>query len=175
MSEHPQPKPQVTTLYKLLAFFFPIHYPIGMELERETLQGKISRKQAAILWFIQNETGGQGHVRRKAIERALDDWFETRNSHVSHLLKELSEPPLSLVEQISNPNSGREKLVGLTPAGVAFFEEMLQQGLSFFSERLNHLSDNELKDGLSFLSKAFGPPTRLPPLGRETDEDNEKE
>ncbi len=133
-----------------------------MELESRTLQAKISRKQAAILWFIQNETKGQGHVRRKAIEQVMDDWFETRNSHVSHLLKELSEHPLELIEQISNPESKREKLVGLTDSGRKFFEEMLSEGLSFFTERLSHLSDDELKDGIKFLDKAFGPATDLP-------------
>lgn len=155
-----QPSPEA--YYQLLGFFFPIHYPIGMELERKSLQGSISRQHAAILWLLQHETNGHGHIRRKRIEQALNDWFETKNSHVSHLLKELSAPNFGFVEQISNPESGREKLVGLTDAGRTFFNSMLAEGVAFFTERLSHLTERELQDGMKFLRKAFGPATQLP-------------
>ncbi|MCP5172313.1 MAG: winged helix DNA-binding protein [Porticoccaceae bacterium] len=151
--------PARATLHDLLGFFYPIHYRIGMELERRTCQQQLSRQQAAIIWLIESEAGLHGWMRRKLIEQTLKDWFESRNSHVTQLLRELSEPPLSLVAQKANPDSGREKLVSLTDAGRAYFESMVNAGLDYFSELLPHLGDEELKEGMKFLARAFGPPT----------------
>lgn len=150
--------PARKTLDNLLGFFYPIHYRIGMELERRMCQGKISRQQATIIWLLASEVGRDGWMRRKQIEQSLSDWFETRNSHVSYLLRELSDPPLAFVVQKANPESGREKLVALTDQGRCFFDSMVEAALDYFSELLPHLSDDELRQGISFLGRAFGPP-----------------
>jgi DNA-binding MarR family transcriptional regulator len=142
----------------LLDFFYPIHYRIGMELENRMCQGRLSRQQAAIIWLIQSEVGADGWMRRRVIEQMLGSWFETSNSHVSQMLRELARPPLSLVAQMENPASGREKVVALTPQGKAFFTSMIQAGLNYFSTLLPHLSDDELRWGVKFLGLAFGPP-----------------
>ena len=142
----------------LLGFFYPIHYRIGMELETRMCQGRLSRQQAAIIWLIQSEVGADGWMRRRVIEQVLGSWFDTSNSQVSQLLRELARPPLSLVAQMENPASGREKVVALTPEGKAFFTSMIQAGLDYFSTLLPHLSDDELRWGIKFLSLAFGPP-----------------
>jgi len=147
------------TLTDLLGFFYPIHYRIGMELERRMCQGRLSRQQAAIIWLIESEVGAHGWMRRKLIEQTLSDWFETRNSHVSQLLHELSSPPLSLIEQKTNPESAREKVVALTEGGRHYFNTMIEAGLAYFSVLLPHLSEDELRAGINFLGRAFGPPS----------------
>ena len=142
----------------LLGFFYPIHYRIGMELENRMCQGRLSRQQAAIIWLIESEVGADGWMRRRIIEQLLGNWFETSNSHVSQLLRELARPPLSLVVQMENPVSGREKVVALTPEGKAFFQSMIAAGLEYFSSTLSHVSDEEMRWGVKFLALAFGPP-----------------
>jgi DNA-binding MarR family transcriptional regulator len=151
--------PNRALLYDLLGFFYPIHYQIGMELERRICGEKLSRQQAAIIWLIESEVGLQGWMRRKDIENVLSDWFDSRNSHVTQLLRELSSAPLALVKQMTNPESGREKLVALTEAGRKYFDMMIAEGLEYFAELLPHMSDDELRQGMKFLAKAFGPPT----------------
>jgi len=99
---------------ELLGFYYPVHYRTGMDLESVMCQGRISRKQAAILWLIHSRGVPQGWVRRKEIEARLVSWFESSNSSISKLLRGLSKPPLSLVKQAESPDSGREKVVRLT-------------------------------------------------------------
>jgi DNA-binding MarR family transcriptional regulator len=151
----------------LLGFFYPIHYRVGMELETRMCQGKVSRQQAAIIWLIESEVGADGWVRRRVVEQMLGDWFETSNSHVSQLLRELARPPLSFVVQMENPASGREKVVALTEAGKAFFQTMVNAGLEFFSKQFEHVSDEEMRWGIKFLGLAFGPP-EIDDQGRRT-------
>jgi len=151
--------PERATTLDLLGFFYPIHYRIGMELERRMCRGHLSRQQAAILWLIESEVGAHGWIRRKEIERLLSDWFESRNSHVTHLLRELASPPLGLVTQRTNPDCAREKLVALTDEGRVYFDGMIKSGLDYFAELLPHLGDAELQDGIRFLGRAFGPPS----------------
>lgn len=173
-----KPRPtrhSLETLSNMLTFFYPIHYQVGMELETRMCQGKLSRQQAAIIWLIKSESGENGWVRRRVVEQALGSWFESSNSRVSQLLKELSNPPLALIVQIENPASGREKLITLTDAGSDFFESMRQAGINYFSSYFSHLRPEELKWGIHFLKMAFGGenaennPPKLPlppPLGR---------
>ena len=142
----------------LLGFFYPIHYRIGMELENRMCQGRLTRQQAAIIWLIESEVGADGWMRRRVIEQQLGNWFDTSNSQVSQLLRELARPPLSLVVQMENPASGREKVVTLTPEGKAFFESMIEAGLEYFSTTLSHVSGDEMRWGIKFLGLAFGPP-----------------
>ena len=143
---------------ELLGFFYPIHYRIGMELESLMCQGRLTRQQAAIIWLIESEVGADGWIRRRVIEQQLNYWFATSNSQVSQLLRELTRPPLSLVVQMENPASGREKVVALTPEGKAFFESMIEAGLAYFAATLGHVSAEEMRWGIKFLGLAFGPP-----------------
>ena len=145
-------------LHDMLGFFFPIHYRVGMELETRMCQGRISRQQAAIIWLIESEVGADGWIRRRVIEQMLKSWFETSNSHVSQLLRDLAKPPLSMVVQMENPASGREKVVALTPEGRAFFQTMVDAGLDFFTTIFDHVSEDEMRWGISYLGLAFGPP-----------------
>jgi DNA-binding PadR family transcriptional regulator len=129
-----------------------------MELESRMCQGRLTRHQAAILWLIESEVGGDGWMRRRVIEQHLNDWFATSNSQVSQILREMARPPLSMVVQMENPASGREKVVALTPEGKAFFESMIEAGLAYFAATLSHVNHDEMRWGIKFLGMAFGPP-----------------
>ncbi len=139
----------------LLNFFYPIHYRIGMELETVMCQGRISRKHAAILWLIHSRAAADGWVRRKEIETRLITWFESSNSNISKLLRELSKPPLSLVKQVENPDSGREKVVRLTKAGEAFVDGMVEASIDYLSGQLSHVTEDEMRWGVDFFALSF--------------------
>ena len=140
---------------ELLNFFYPIHYRIGMDLETVMCQGRISRKQAAILWLIHSRPGKDGWVRRKEIETRLATWFEISNSNISKLLRELSKPPLSLVTQVESPESGREKVVRLTDTGRIFVDGMVDASVDYLSSQLTHVEGEELRWGVDFFALAF--------------------
>ncbi len=145
---------------QLLSFYYPMHYRIGMELESVMGQGRVSRKQAAMLWLIHSRADRQGWIRRKAIETRLSTWFEMSNSNVSKLLRDLARPPLSLVELAESPSSGREKVVRLTKAGEEFVSGMIEASIGYLSRQLTHVSEQELWWGIGFLALSFGrPPT----------------
>ncbi|MET0547320.1 MAG: winged helix DNA-binding protein [Caulobacterales bacterium] len=141
---------------ELLDFFYPVHYRLGMDLETVMCQGRISRKQAAILWLTYSQAQAGGWVRRKEIELSIATWFEISNSNISKLLRELSKPPLSLVEQVENPDSGREKVVRLTKAGQIFVDGMVEASVNYLAKQLSHVSAEEFRWGVDFAALAFG-------------------
>lgn len=145
---------------KLLEYFYPIHYRVGMNLETVMCQGKISRKHAAILWLIHSRAPAGGWVRRQEIDSRLATWFEISDSNISKLLRELVKAPLSLAEQIENPNSGREKVVRLTKAGEIFVEGMIQASIDYLSGQISHVSEDELRWGVDFFALSFRPSIR---------------
>lgn len=161
------------SLTELLSFYYPMHYRIGVDLETVMGQGRISRKQAATLWLVHSRSDNDGWLRRKAIEERLSTWFEISNSSVSNLLRELTRPPLELVQQIESPASGREKLVRLTDAGQAFVDGMIAESTQYLAQHLGHLTQDQLDWGIRFFKLAFNPLTaedagrasdQLPPL-----------
>ncbi len=141
---------------QLLGYFLPVHYRLGMDLEAVMCHGRVSRKQAAILWLIHARAIGDGWMRRREIEMLLGNWFEISNSNVSKLLRELAKPPLSLVDLVENPESGREKVVRLTKAGQVFLANMEASAVEFISAELSHVSIEEFQAGVDFAALAFG-------------------
>lgn len=153
----PKPLPE-TLVVGLLNFYYPIYYSIGMDLAMLMCQGRISRMQLAILWLIDSRSGPDGWIRRKEIEEHLSAWFEITNSNISQLLRKLSKAPLSLITQIENPSSGREKLVGLTRTGQKFIDSGIEQSVKYVRERLSHnITEEELRWGVDFFAQAFRP------------------
>lgn len=144
---------------ELLSYFYPMHYRVGVELEVLMCQGRIARKQAAILWLIHSREDDSGWVRRRDIETRLSAWFEISNSNVSKLLRDLTRAPIAFVTQIENPQSGREKLVRLTRAGDAFVAGMIEASVTYLSQRLSHLKQDEFRWGIAFFALAFHPPS----------------
>ncbi|WP_277080015.1 MarR family winged helix-turn-helix transcriptional regulator [Thauera propionica] len=156
-----------TLVSELLNFFYPMHYRIGMDLETVMCQGQISRKQAAILWLIHTRSSEDGWVRRKEIENRLATWFEISNSNISKLLRELSKPPLSLVSQVENPESGREKVIRLTETGERFVAGMIDASVDYLAGQLSHVTESELRWGVDFLALAFRKASRAARLRQE--------
>ncbi|MGU1062095.1 MarR family winged helix-turn-helix transcriptional regulator [Pseudomonas aeruginosa] len=150
-------QPPRALVEQLLGFFYPIHYRLGMDLETVMCRGRIARKQAAILWLIHSSETSGSWVRRKEIETSLATWFEMSNSNVSKLLRELAGPTLQLIRQEESPESGREKVVCLTPAGRAFVGEMVDAAIDHLSAQLTNISVDELRSGIRFLAGISNP------------------
>jgi len=140
-----------------MAYFYPIHYRFGMEMEQAMSQGLVERKQSAVLWLIYARAGDTGWVRRRDIVSELSNWFEVSQSKVSRLLYSLTVPPLELLNLSEAPDSSREKVVRLTPGGERFVRGMVAQAVDHLTARLGHMSRDELEQGLAFLDKAFRP------------------
>lgn len=152
---------------ELLNFFYPMHYRVGMDLETVMCQGQVSRKQAAILWLVHTRSSEDGWVRRKEIENRLATWFEISNSNISKLLRDLSKPPLSLVSQVENPESGREKVIRLTETGERFVSGMIEASVDYLAGQLSHVTEAELRWGVDFLGLAFRKASRDARLRQE--------
>lgn len=158
-----KPRQTRATLYaEFLDFFYQVHYRLGMTLEAAMCDGLVSRTQAAVLWLVESEIGEGGKIRRKDVERRLRDWFETSNSNVSKLLRDLAKPPHKFILQEENPDSGREKLIALTPEGKAFVRAMKERGSQYFEVGLAHLNIERMSEGARFFEDLFSQP--LPQL-----------
>lgn len=138
---------------ELLEFFYPIHYKLGMTLEDALRRGQLTRKQVAILWLIRSEGGPEHCLPRKEIERLLTTWLEVTGSAITKALRAMARPPLNLVRLVEDPHSGREKLVSLTAKGEQFLLSMIEAGQQYVQEIANHLSEEELRAGIHFLSQ----------------------
>jgi hypothetical protein len=149
------PRVSRARVHDLLTFYYPMHYRIGMDLETLMGQGQVSRKQAAILWLIHARADGEGWIRRKRIESRLRTWFEISNPNITKLMRGLASPPLSLIEHIESPNSGREKIIRLTRAGERFVKGMMDEAIDYLTQQLSHIDNRELEAGVDFLTLAF--------------------
>lgn len=140
---------------EVLTYFYPVHYRLGMEMERAMSQGRLDRKQAAMLWLVHSLGGDDGWVRRKEVEAVLYTWFDLSSSKISRLLNDLSRGAECLIETMEAPDSGREKLLRLTPAGLEFIDGMIVSASNLLAERMAHISLEEQRFGLQFLNHAF--------------------
>jgi DNA-binding MarR family transcriptional regulator len=139
---------------EILELFYPVHYQVGMALEDELRQRRLTRKQAAILWMIRSIGGERRGLSRKQIRRALSDWFEVSNSQVTKALRSMARPPLNLIQIVEDPKSGREKQVQLTAGGERFLLAMVERGREFFRPVGERLAPDLIRDGLVFLRQA---------------------
>lgn len=147
---------------RVLGYFYPVHYRFGMEMEQAMGQGRLGRKQAALLWLIHSESGADGWMPRKDIEATLGSWFEMSPPNVTKIIRDTASPPHELIEIIESPGSGREKLLRLTPAGQEFVSSMIESAANFLRGRVAHMPQAKLAAGLAFLEEAFGQETNLP-------------
>jgi DNA-binding MarR family transcriptional regulator len=157
----------------LLELFYPVHYKSNMALE-DAMRGHLTRKQAAIMWLIRSE-GMNGHgMRRKDIERLLQDWFDVSSPAITKALRAMAGPPLDLVRMIEAADSGREKRIFLTPKGERFLLKMVERGRSFLLRLLaqlaERLSEREVDYGIRFLREGIAASERISaqqPFGRK--------
>jgi DNA-binding PadR family transcriptional regulator len=142
----------------LLELFYPVHYKSNMALE-DAMRGHLTRKQAAIMWLIRSEGMNGRGMRRKDIERLLQDWFDVSSPAITKALRSMARPPLELVRVIEAADSGREKRVFLTPKGERFLLKMVERGRSFLLTLLpqlaKRLSEREVDYGIQFLREAI--------------------
>jgi len=146
---------------RVLRYFYPVHYRFGMEMEQAMGQGRLGRKQAALLWLIHSEAGPDGWMPRKDIEATLATWFEMSPPNVTKIIRDTASPAHGLIEIIESPGSAREKSLRLTPAGRDFVSTMIDSATRFLQSRVAHMPQAKLSAGLAFLEEAFGMETDL--------------
>lgn len=161
---HPQSAPVEAEAFaeRVLRYFYPVHYRFGMEMEQAMGQGRLGRKQAALLWLIHSEAGTDGWMPRKDIEAKLGGWFEMSSPNVTKIIHDTASVPHEMIEIIDSPGSGREKRLRLTESGQNFVSTMIVSANLFLSGRVGHMPQPKLAAGLAFLEEAFGPETNLP-------------
>src|SRR5262245_7606320 len=138
----------------LLEFAYPIHYQGEMALEDALRGGIPTRKQAAILWLIRSE-GEQGRrMGRKDVQRLMQNWFEVSSSAITKAIRGMARPPLSLVQVVEDPHSGREKQVFVTPKGERFLLNMVTRGQQFLQQIVEQIPEELVKTGIEFLGQA---------------------
>src|SRR5712692_8860017 len=134
----------------LLELFYPIHYRGNMAVE-DAMRGRLTRKEAAIIWLIRSAGEGGSEMRRKQIVARLQDWFDVSSPAVTKALRHMARPPLSLVRLVEDAASGREKRVRLTPQGQRFVLGMITRGRDFLHKVVEQLPDEQVRDGIDFL------------------------
>lgn len=135
---------------ELLELFYPIHYRGNMAVE-DAMRGKLTRKEAAIIWLIRSAGEDGSEMRRKEIVARLQDWFDVSSPAVTKALRHMARPPLSLVRLVEDAASGREKRVRLTPQGQRFVLAMIARGQDFLQKVVEQLPDRQVRDGIEFL------------------------
>jgi DNA-binding MarR family transcriptional regulator len=135
---------------ELLELFYPIHYRGNMAVE-DAMRGKLTRKEAAIIWLIRSAGEDGSEMRRKEIVSRLQDWFDVSSPAVTKALRHMARPPLSLVRLVEDAASGREKRVLLTPQGQRFVLGMITRGQDFLQKVVEQLPDQQVRDGIEFL------------------------
>lgn len=135
---------------ELLELFYPIHYRGNMAVE-DAMRGKLTRKEAAIIWLIRSAGEDGSEMRRKEIVARLQDWFDVSSPAVTKALRHMARPPLSLVRLVEDATSGREKRVRLTAQGQRFVLAMIARGQDFLQKVVEQLPDQQVRDGIEFL------------------------
>ena len=65
----------------------------------------------------------------------------------------MTAPPLGLVRQDEDPNSGREKVVSLTPRGERHMAAMIERGTAYVQLIVDGLSDSKIINGIDFFER----------------------
>ncbi|WP_159098038.1 helix-turn-helix domain-containing protein [Hirschia baltica] len=138
---------------EFLDLFYPIHYLMGMQIEDALRSGILTRQQACILWTIRAEGENGVRMRRKDIEAALCKWYDVTSSAISKSLRAMTRPPFDLLQMTEDPMNGREKFVSLTPKGKRCVTGMIHNGVAMVDAIVDHLTEEEIKSGIHFLSR----------------------
>jgi len=136
-----------------LGLYFPYHYEVGFSVERAMRDARLTQLQNVILWTLHSSGNKQHAMPRKRIEALLGPWFEVTSSAFSKSLRAMMATPLELVTLVEHPESGREKLVTLSPAGLSAVQAMASRGEAFIQRIVDELNDKEIKQGMHFMSR----------------------
>jgi len=139
-----------------LELFYPIHYAIGMQVE-DALRGsgELDRHQTVVMWLLRSEGlhNGGNSMRRKEIERCLTTWYDITSSTVSKALRSLAKPPHNFIVISEDPESGREKLVTVTPAGKRYYKRMVENASAFIKLATDRMSVEENSMGIHIMQR----------------------
>jgi DNA-binding MarR family transcriptional regulator len=138
---------------KLFQYFYLIHYQLNMVIE-DVMRGPLSRKEAALLFYLHAEGGKTASIPRKQVVDRLNDWFEATSSNVTKIIARLEAPPLNLVQVTNEPGSARDKRISLSPEGRTFVRSMLRKGEEHSDMLLEGLTDEQIQVGLEFYKTA---------------------
>jgi DNA-binding MarR family transcriptional regulator len=138
---------------QLLELYYPIHYQAGIGVEDALRGDELSRHQVAILWLLHSQGEGGTHMNRKAIVRALENWFEISNAAITKAIRGMARPPLSLVALQEDPRSGREQIVTLTARGEKHLTAMIERGKAYVQWIVDQMDDRQIVDGIAFFEK----------------------
>lgn len=151
-SENSDPERQAQ-LHQLFAHFYPVHYKIGMAIESILCANVLTRKQFAVLWMIHSSGEGGKWMARKSIEERLKSWLEIDTTAISKVLRELSSPPLGVVELVPSPQSAREKRVVLTEAGSLYIARVSKEALKFVGALMEDMPEDVMAGGIRYLDE----------------------
>lgn len=136
---------------QFLELFYPIHYAIGMQVE-DALRGggELDRHQTVIMWLLRSEGMQNGglSLRRKEIERCLTNWYDITSSTVSKALRALAKAPHNYIVITEDPNSGREKIVTVTPAGQRYYKRMVENASAYIKLATDRMTTEENSMGI---------------------------
>jgi DNA-binding MarR family transcriptional regulator len=134
-----------------LDYFYPIHFSIGMKIEAGLMEcGTLDRHQTVIMWIMRSEAQRSGNraIQRKQIVKLMTNWYDITSSSVSKALRALAKDPLNYITLIEDPNSGREKVVEMTPAGIEHCEKMIASACKVIRKITDNFTDEENKMGI---------------------------
>ena len=104
----------------------------------------LSRQQIIILLLMFGEGENHSKMARKRIEAALSSWLELTSSSVSKAIRSLTTREVGLLTIDESPESGREKIVQLTPKGRKFVSKLVESGVNYIQTLVDQLGDDEL-------------------------------
>lgn len=148
---------------QLFQYFYLVHYQLNMLIE-DVMRGPLTRKEAALLFYLHAEGGKAASLPRKQVAARLNDWFEATSSNVTKIIARLEAQPLGLVVVTNEPGSARDKRVTLSPEGHAFVQSMLKKGEQQSELLLRGLSDEQVRVGLEFFKSASSITNSIVPL-----------
>lgn len=134
-----------------LDYFYPIHFSIGMRIEQSLMScGRLDRHQTVIMWILRSESmrNDSDTISRKEVVRLMTNWYDITSSMVSKALRGLAKEPLHYITLSEDPNSGREKLIKITPEGLAHCDRMIESATSLIKGITDQMSEDENKMGV---------------------------
>lgn len=143
----------MTAARNFLGLYFPYHYEVGFAVERAMRDSRLTQLQNVILWTLRSSGDKHHAMPRKQLEALLGPWFEVTSSAFSKSLRGLMAEPLELLSLKEHPESAREKLVTLSPAGLAAVESMANRGEVFIQRIVEELNEQDIEEGMRFMSR----------------------
>ena len=149
----PKTRAPVDAARQFLELYYPIHYQAGIGVEDALRGDNLSRHQVAVLWLIHSQGENGERMPRKAIVAALENWFEISNAAITKAVRSMADSPLELVLMHEDPNSGREKIIALTPKGKRHLADMIERATAYVQTIVDHMNDEQIVSGIAFFEK----------------------